>query len=618
MNPSSSSLESCLQTNRRLQRELEQQRRAAEESRQRLVDFIATFSDLIWETDADSRIIGTHLPKDVTSMSEQNGLFLGKTIAQIADASSASDPLFAVHLEDLEARKPFRNFVCAIQRPDGGLMWTESNGIPVFDENGEFQGYRGTTRDVTARKEHEARIAFMARHDALTGLPDRVLFRERLDQALASTTERDGVAVLYLDLDGFKTVNDTLGPAAGDSLLRTVAERLRRCAWNSATVGRLSGDEFAIVQHGLESPEVEALLMARRILQVVAEPCDFDGERASVTVTIGIAFASRGESADQVLKNADIALCEAKRNQRGTYLRFDPEMGRRFDAKGLLEIELRSALANREFELAWQPFHNAKTSKITAFEALLRWRHPRRGMVLPDEFIPLAEETGLIVPIGEWVLREACAEAKHWPSDINIAVNLSPVQFRSPKLLAVVADALAVSGLPAFRLELEITETALMQRDENSLRTLESLHALGAAISLDGFGTGYSSFEYLRKFAFDKIKIARPFIQELTQAGSTTAVFHAIASLGASLRLTTTAEGVETLEQFAIVQAEGCTEVQGYLFSTPRPASEFPMLRGPRDGWREWMDSMPLPDSSLQSLAVHVAGNSYVFESQAV
>lgn len=618
MNPSSSSLESCLERNRRLQRKLEKQRRAAEESRQRLIDFVATFSDLMWETDADSRIVGTYLPNDVTSMSEQNELFLGKTIAQIADASNASDPLFAVHLENLDARRPFRHFVCAIECPDGGLIWLELNGIPVFDRNGEFQGYRGTTRDVTARKEHEARIAFMARHDALTGLPDRVLFRERLDQALASATERDSAAVLYLDLDGFKTVNDTLGHAAGDSLLRTVAERLRRCAWNSATVARLSGDEFAIMQYDLECPEVEALLMARRILQVVAEPCDIDGERAAVTVTIGLAFGSRGDSADQVLKNADLALCQAKRDRRGTYLRFDPEMGRRFDAKGLLESELRSALAKHEFELVYQPFHNAKTSKITAFEALLRWRHPRLGMVLPDEFIPLAEETGLIVSIGQWVLREACAEAKYWPSDINVAVNLSPVQFRSPKLSAMVADALAASGLPASRLELEITETALMQRDEKTLRTLESLHALGAAISLDDFGTGYSSFEYLRKFAFDKIKIARPFIQELTQAGNTTAVFHAIASLGASLRLATTAEGVETPEQFAIVQAEGCTEVQGYLFSTPRPASEFPMLRGSRDGSREWMESMPLPDSSLQSLAIHVAGNSYVFESQTV
>jgi diguanylate cyclase (GGDEF)-like protein len=461
-------------------------------------------------------------------------------------------------------------------------------------------------------------MAFMGRHDALTGLPDRVLFRERLDQALAAATSRDTVAVLYLDLDGFKTVNDTLGHAAGDGLLRTVAERLRRCAWNSATVGRLSGNEFAIVQHGLECPEIEAILMARRILQMVAEPCHIDGDRAAITVTIGIAFAARGESADQVLKNAGIALCQAKRNQRGTYLRFDPEMGRRFAAQGILEFELRAAFANGEFELAWQPFHNAKTSKITAFEALLRWRRPERGMVLPDEFIPLAEETGLIIPIGEWVLREACAEARYWPADINVAVNLSPVQFRSPKLLAAVAGALAASGLPAHRLELEITENALMQHDGNTVRTLEQLRSLGVAISLDDFGTGYSSFAYLRKFAFDKIKIARPFIQELTKAGSTTAVFHAIAALGASLHLATTAEGVETPEQFAIVRAEGCTEVQGYLFSTPRPASEFPMLRGSRDGSQEWMDSVSLPDSSLQSLAVHVAGNSYVLESQAV
>ena len=299
MNQSSPSLQSCLETNPLLQSELDRQRHGAEESRQRLVDFIATLSDLLRETDADLRIIGTRLPKDATNASEKNQLLLGSTIAQIADASNASNPLFAAHLEDLEARRPFRNYVGSMRRRDGGLMWIESNGIPVIDKQGEFPGYRGTTRDVTARKENEARMAFMARHDTLTGLPDRVLFRERLDQALAAATSRDTVAVLYLDLDGFKTVNDTLGHAAGDGLLRTVAERLRRCAWNSATVGRLSGNEFAIVQHGLECPEIEAILMARRILQMVAEPCHIDGDRAAITVTIGIAFAARGESADQ-------------------------------------------------------------------------------------------------------------------------------------------------------------------------------------------------------------------------------------------------------------------------------------------------------------------------------
>ncbi len=598
--------------------ELDRTRRAAEESRQRLFDFLGTVSDLIWETDANLRIVATQLPRDVVTTADDNDLLLGKTIVQMASGTSASDPLFIAHLEDLRARRPFRNFVCSVPMQDGGLLWFESNGNPFFDRDGEFQGYRGTARNITARKEREARVAFMARHDALTSLPNRVMFQERLEHALAQASPHAGVAVLCLDLDGFKAVNDTLGHPVGDGLLQAVAARLERCVKGRGTVARLGGDEFAIVQDGLKYPEIEAASLACRILEAIREPYEIDGYRASVEVTIGIALAlCPAASAVQTLKNADIALCRAKLDQPGTCRCFDAQLGERFEARRLLETELRAALGNDEFELVYQPFHNVQTGKVCAFEALLRWRHPRLGLVLPDEFIPLAEETALIVPIGEWVLRQACAEASHWPAFINLAVNLSPIQFRSRNLAPAVAAALSASGLPGRRLELEITEAVLMQSNEITLAALRQLRALGAQISLDDFGTGYSSFAYLRDFPFDKIKIARSFIQDLTEAQGAMAIVRAIAGLGSSLQVATTAEGVETEEQFAILQAEGCTEVQGYLFSAPRPASEFPLLQGTRQAAQS-AQSVAKPDPAFQRFPIQITGDSYVFDRQAV
>jgi diguanylate cyclase (GGDEF)-like protein len=609
-----------------LEDELTRCRLEAEETRQRLVDFISTASDIVWETDADLRLISGHAPTDPKT--EDNNPFLGTRLGEIVYGFPADDPWLAAHRDDLVSRRPFRGFVHCIEREDGSLVWWEANGNPFFGKDGIFQGYRGTTRDITRRKTDEARIAFLARHDALTNLPNRVVFRERLEQSLAETRHSKSLAVIILDLDKFKEVNDTLGHSVGDSLLRVIGERLSSCIRNSDTLARLSGDEFAIVQVDLEEPR-DAATFAQRIADVISQPVEIDSHCITPRVTIGIAVAPwNGTDANQLMRNADIARYRAKEDDPGTWRFFEPEMGLIVEARRTLEADLRSALANGEFELFYQPFYNVQSRQICAFEALLRWRHPVRGMVLPDQFIPLLEETGLIVPIGEWILREACAEAATWPEQISVAVNLSSVQFRNRTPVKAVIDALSASGLAASRLELEITETVLMQNSEAALAALHQLHELGSSISMDDFGTGYSSLSYLRSFPFDKIKIDRSFIQDLTHKGSGIAIVRAIAALGTSLQLTTTAEGVETMEQFAIVRAEGCTEVQGFFFSPPKPAKD---IRGLLETMTssaasqfKWpcSSTAPLslipPEPSPERLFVDVPGYGNIFNSQAV
>jgi diguanylate cyclase (GGDEF)-like protein/PAS domain S-box-containing protein len=560
---------------RLLEDELSRCRLEAEETRQRLVDFISTASDAMWETDADLRVVRRNDPRNPETQggrADDNGYFLGKTAFEVSDGDPASDPLLAAHHDDLLCRRPFRGFVHRMVRQDGSVIWREAAGIPFFDKDGAFQGYRGTARDITRSKTDEARIAFLARHDSLTELPNRLLFRERLERSLAEIKTGQSLAVLIVDLDGFKMINDTLGHPVGDSLLRIAGERLSACIRNNDTVARVGSDEFAIVQVDLEEPR-EAAAFAQRLVDLIGQPYEIDSHRIAASVTIGIALAPKdGVDPDHLLKNAEIALYRAKLDDPGAWRFFRPEMGQLVAARRTLENELRSAIGNGELELFYQPFYNVQSGEICAFEALLRWRHPLRGMVFPDQFVPLAEETGLIVPIGEWVLHKACAEAVRWPEHINVSVNLSSVQFRKRTPVEAVMDALSASGLAARRLELEITETVLMKNSEGVLTALHQLRELGSRISMDDFGTGYSSLSYLRSFPFDKIKIDRSFIQNLTGDPGGRAIFRAIAALGTSLRMATTAEGVETMAQFAIVRAEGCTEVQGYLFGEPTPA----------------------------------------------
>ncbi len=449
----------------------------------------------------------------------------------------------------------------------------------------------------------------MARHDSLTSLPNRALLRERIEQALTAVAPGTGLALLYLDLDRFKTINDTLGHPVGDELLRRVAERLSACLRSVDTAARLGGDEFAIIQSAVNSPaEVRAL--AGRITAAIAQPFDIDGNHVSVFVTLGIAMApGDGGSSEQLMKNADIALYRAKLEQPGGWRFFDAEMGTQMDARRQLEMDLRFALAEGQLAVFYQPLCDVGTRRVIGFEALLRWHHPVRGLVYPDEFIPIAEETGLIESIGDWVLMRACADAARWPDSLHVAINLSPVQFRSGGLTDAVRKALAQSGLPAWRLELEITEAVLMHNSEGTRKALHELRGLGARIALDDFGTGYSSLSYLRSFPFDKIKIDRSFIRDMTKNEDTRSIVRAIAALGSSLNMTTTAEGVETEEQFALVRSKGCTEAQGYLFSKPQPAAQIDELleqikvTGEQD-LRERLEWSPTKDFAVAPLPI--------------
>jgi diguanylate cyclase (GGDEF)-like protein len=437
-------------------------------------------------------------------------------------------------------------------------------------------GWVLTNEDVTERRRAEADLAFMARHDALTRLPNRTLFQERVEQAIATARRQAGCALMLVDLDGFKVVNDTLGHRVGDGLLCAVATRLSGAVRTVDTVARLGGDEFAVVQAGLETPDHVAVL-AERIIAAIGQPFDVDGHRITIGVSIGIAIVpSDGTSYETLLRNADIALYLAKSDGRGTYRLFEPEMDAQVQGRRRLELDLRDALSMDAFALHYQPFVDVKTGCIVGFEALIRWHHPVRGLVSPVDFIPIAEDTGLIVPIGRWVLRTACREAMSWPADVGLAVNLSAVQFRGGRLRDAVQDALAESGLPPDRLELEITESVLLQHSDDSLSLLHQLRAMGVRIALDDFGTGYSSLSYLRGFRFDKIKIDRSFVGDLGTDGDPRVIVGAVIGLAVGLGITITAEGVETVDQLAILREEGCAQVQGNLFSKPLPAVDVP------------------------------------------
>jgi diguanylate cyclase (GGDEF)-like protein/PAS domain S-box-containing protein len=429
--------------------------------------------------------------------------------------------------------------------------------------------------DVTEKRKTEKRISHMARHDALTSLPNRVLFHERLDEALARVRrDKQKVAILYLDLDNFKQVNDALGHPAGDKLLTATAARLCSCVSESDVVARFGGDEFAVLQLAITGPH-ESSALAERIVKALSEPHDIEGQQVVTGVSIGISIAPfDGETSEQLLKNADIALYRGKDDGRNRFLFFESGMDIRLRSRHALERDLRNALACGEFELFYQPLVVLETGVISGFEALLRWRSPQRGMVSPANFIPLAEETGVIVPLGEWVLRQACSEATKWPENLKVAVNLSPVQFRTGNLPQLVSETLQSTGLAASRLELEVTESILLEESKVNLATLRRLRLLGAGISLDDFGTGYSGLSYLRSFPFDKIKIDRSFVQELGTNGECLAIVQAITRLGLSLGVATIAEGVETDAQRELLCKEGCKEMQGFLFSAPIPSNE--------------------------------------------
>jgi diguanylate cyclase (GGDEF)-like protein/PAS domain S-box-containing protein len=439
--------------------------------------------------------------------------------------------------------------------------------------------------DITERKRAEARLAFMAQHDGLTGLPNRNLLRQQVDEMLAHTRRStDKVAVLMLGLDNFKAVNDTLGHAVGDKLLRGVAKRLRSTLREEDALARLNSDEFAIAQSGLTRPE-DAVMMAKRLLEAIADPYLLDGHSVVIGASIGIAMAPRdGDDSEKLLKSADMALSRAKADARGTFAFFEAALDAKAQSRRKIEVELRDAIQNDVLRPYYQPLVDLQSGRITGFEALVRWPHAERGMVSPAEFIPVAEETGLINPLGGLMLRRACLDAATWPDDVRVAVNLSPLQFRSGNLLSMVTDALKHSGLPPRRLELEITETLLLEKSAQVLATLHALRALGVRISMDDFGTGYSSLSYLRSFPFDKIKIDQSFVRGLGANRESQAIIRSIISLGKGLGVIITAEGVETEAELSCLRAEGCDEGQGYLFSKARPNAEIISLLAAQRG----------------------------------
>ncbi|MGY3446237.1 putative bifunctional diguanylate cyclase/phosphodiesterase [Bradyrhizobium sp. USDA 4473] len=435
-------------------------------------------------------------------------------------------------------------------------------------------GWVATIEDITERTRTENKIAYMAHYDALTDLPNRVLFRQRLDQALKAIGPNEQLAVMYIDIDEFKSVNDALGHQIGDELLRAVADRLRSCLGDTDVAARLGGDEFAVIQTAVRD-QTQTMQLLAAIYQAIRQPVDCSGHLITTDASIGIAVApADGLELDQLLRNADLALYGAKSDGRRTYRFFEAGMDARAKARRSLELELRQAIVDGNFELHYQPLLHLEDGRVSCCEALLRWRHPERGTISPADFIPVAEDTGLINDLGHWVLNTACREAVKWPDHVHIAVNVSPIQFKSQTLALNVAAALAASGLAPSRLELEITEAVLIRDDEAALDVLHQLRELGVRIALDDFGTGYSSLSYLQRFPFDKIKIDRAFIKDLAGTGASSTIVQAVVNIAAASDMTTTAEGVETEQQRNLLRILGCTEMQGYLFSRPVPDLE--------------------------------------------
>jgi diguanylate cyclase (GGDEF)-like protein/PAS domain S-box-containing protein len=474
-----------------------------------------------------------------------------------------------------------------LQSPDGlfldehswqsqalGERFVSSTRIVIGDRNGEARYIINVVDDLTERRRADEKIAHLAHYDALTNLPNRVLFREQVERELQRTSRGEEFALLYIDIDEFKGINDSLGHHVGDDLLKIVAERLKSCIRETDLVARLGGDEFAVIQTKIEGI-ADVVQFVTRIQEAIRQPYHCLGHQLSTDASIGIALAPRdGTDLDQLIKNADLAMYGAKADGRRTYRFFEPAMHASAKARLTLQQDLRQALVDGGFELHYQPVIDLRTNQVTGCEALLRWRHPQRGMISPAEFIPVAEDTGLIVELGEWVLRTACMEAAAWPSHVRLAVNVSPVQLKCSTLAMKIVAALAASGLSANRLELEITEAVLIRDDETALAILHQLRAIGVRIGLDDFGTGYSSLSYLKRFPFDKIKIDRCFISDVAEVDGSSAIVQAVVNIAASRSMTTTAEGVETEAQRERLRALGCTEMQGYLFSAAKPGPE--------------------------------------------
>jgi diguanylate cyclase (GGDEF)-like protein/PAS domain S-box-containing protein len=553
---------------------------ALQESEQRFRRLAALSSDWYWEQDDRFRFV------EVTGgFTEKSGMsverLLGKTrwdlLPQLADSDFVRE-----HMATLQAHESFKNFEYSIIDDRGGERWYCISGEPIYDADGRFSGYRGTGSDITARKLTEQRVHHVAQHDVLTGLPNRSLLQDRLGQAVAWSS-RNGrpVWVMLLDLDRFKYVNDSMGHKAGDVLLMTVAARLRAALRDTDTVARLSGDEFVAILAEDNEPLTPAIV--QRVMDAVARPILLGSREFLVTCSVGVAiFPSDGTPADSLIEHADIAMYRAKKLGRNNFQFYTPAMNEESLERVRIESGLRSALERNEFVLHYQPQVDLESGRIVGMEALIRWQHPELGMVPPSRFVCVAEDTGLIVPIGTWVMRSACAQNKAWQDAglgrMRVAVNLSARQFGAADLLPGIEAALRDTGLDADCLELELTESLFMGDVTPAVELLHRMKALGVKLSIDDFGTGYSSFSYLSRFPIDVLKIDRSFVADITHDANDAAIVDSIIALAHNLRLSVIAEGVETAEQLDYLRRQGCDEMQGYYFSRPLPADAFELL----------------------------------------
>jgi diguanylate cyclase (GGDEF)-like protein/PAS domain S-box-containing protein len=548
-----------------------------ENSEARFRDVAEASSDWIWETDPDLRL--TYLSdrfSEVTGVAPAS--ILGRSLEQFFSSDSESDGW--THLRgDTRLQNTFRDLRCCYRDAMGSRRICRLAGRPIVTPDGQFVGYRGTATDITPEVEAHARANHLALHDPLTELPNRVLLKDRLDYALnAALRDRTMVAVFCLDLDYFKEVNDTLGHGAGDTLLQQVGERLRQCVRASDTVARLGGDEFAILQVGIESPD-EAHPVCRHVLNALQAPFRIGDHEIFIGTSIGVSIAPQdGIDHERLLRNADIALYRAKQAGRGFYQFFETQMDAELQERKALEQDLRQAIAKGELEVHYQPIVKVLGQRLNGVEALLRWRHPQRGLIPPETFIPIAEATGLVIAIGEWTLRTACEQVKAWPG-LHVAVNLSPVQFKHRDLVNTVTQVLQETGLEPRLLELEITESVLLYDTKAALEILNTLKNIGVRIAMDDFGTGYSSLAYLNSFPFDKIKIDKSFIADLNRTSKSNAIVKSVISLGRSLDIVITAEGVESGEQLKFLTDEGCKQIQGFYFGKAMSADELTRVR---------------------------------------
>ena len=557
-------------------------KRSLREIAERFRSLTELSSDWYWEMDADLRF--TYVSEGIRKV---RGVGPESLIGKHRWETDrvGGDEEMARHRATLEAHLPFRDFVLARATADGRVTYVSHTGKPIFDDKSGFRGYRGVARDISARVRAEEELAHMAHYDALTGLPNRALLQGRLKRAMARADRAQTLlAVLFLDLDQFKEINDSLGHAVGDAVLKETALRLESCLRSTDTVARLGGDEFTILLEDVRSAD-EISRVADKLLRSIAERANVAGHELHLSTSIGVTvYPLDDQDADTLLRNADLAMYHAKQEGRNNVQFYSHDMSERTEKRVDLLGRLRGAIARNELLLHYQPQVDVRSGVIIGVEALLRWNDPGRGLVMPMQFIPLAEDTGLIVQIGEWVLREACSQAKRWLDaglgPLAIAVNLSPRQFRQKNLVQVVSAIVTETGLPPDCLELEITESTVMHRTEEAVASLHALHGLGVQIALDDFGTGYSSLAYLHRFPVHTLKVDQSFVRDIKSDRDDAAIVSTVITLARQLKLKSLAEGVETGAQLSFLRARGCDSFQGFLFCHPRSAAEIEAFVG--------------------------------------